>query len=156
MSDPAFDVIAHVIQLSVAPVFLLVAVGSFLNVATQRLARVVDRSRAIEEAFAAANETGDGEELRAKAQAEMMFLDKRISYANASIMVSSASALLVAVIVAVLFIGGLTGFDVAAPVAALFILAMGGVITGLGFFLAEISVATRSLRIQSAVLKRQP
>jgi hypothetical protein len=38
--------IAHSIQLSVAPVFLLSGVGVLLGVLTNRLARVVDRARA--------------------------------------------------------------------------------------------------------------
>ena len=41
--------IAQTIQLSVTPVFLLVATGSLLNVIAGRLARVVDRSRTLME-----------------------------------------------------------------------------------------------------------
>lgn len=40
--------IAHVIQLSVAPVFLLAGIGSILGVMANRLARVVDRARILE------------------------------------------------------------------------------------------------------------
>ena len=148
MSDPAFDVIAHLIEISVAPVFLLVAVGSFLNVATQRLARVVDRARAIEDQ-ALSGALADKASL-----AELATLDKRITYANRAIMLSSVSALLVAIDVAVLFVGGLTGADVWIPVAILFIAAMAGVISGLGFFLAEISVATRTLRVRASLISR--
>lgn len=43
--------IAHLIQLAVAPVFLLAGIGSMLNVLAQRLARVVDRARRIESDF---------------------------------------------------------------------------------------------------------
>jgi hypothetical protein len=38
-----------VIQLSIAPVFMLTAIGSFLAVITQRLARAVDRARELED-----------------------------------------------------------------------------------------------------------
>lgn len=173
MSDPAFEVIAHLIGLSVAPVFLLVAVASFLNVATQRLARVVDRARAIEDRSLRQNFADDHANTPSEfpapisstapiqategtdySQVELAALDRRISYANASIMISSVAALLVAIDVAILFIGGLTGANIAVPVAVLFILAMGCVITGLGFFLAEISVATRTLRVRSGALRR--
>jgi hypothetical protein len=41
--------IAHVIQLAVAPVFLLTGVGAVLAVLTQRLARIIDRARVLEE-----------------------------------------------------------------------------------------------------------
>ena len=38
----------QIIQLSIAPVFLIAGIGTLLNVLTSRLARVVDRGRAIE------------------------------------------------------------------------------------------------------------
>jgi hypothetical protein len=41
--DPTIAPIARVIQLSVAPVFLLSGIGAMLSVMTNRLARVVDR-----------------------------------------------------------------------------------------------------------------
>ena len=44
----SFGDITHVIQLAVAPVFLLTGVGTLLAVLTNRLARAVDRSRVVE------------------------------------------------------------------------------------------------------------
>ena len=51
MASSALDVelIAHVIQLAVAPVFLLMAVGSVLGILTSRLARIIDRGRRLTE-----------------------------------------------------------------------------------------------------------
>ena len=46
--DSGITGIAHVIQLSVAPVFLLSGIGAMLAVMTNRLARVIDRARALE------------------------------------------------------------------------------------------------------------
>jgi len=46
---PAISSIAQTIQLAIAPVFLLAGIGSILNVLAGRLARVVDRSRVLEE-----------------------------------------------------------------------------------------------------------
>jgi len=43
--------IAHVIQLSIAPVFLISGVATFLSVLTNRLARIVDRARVLESKF---------------------------------------------------------------------------------------------------------
>lgn len=40
--------VAHVIQLAVAPVFLLTGVGAILSVLVNRLGRVVDRFRVLE------------------------------------------------------------------------------------------------------------
>ena len=39
--------VAHVIQLSVGPVFLLTGIGAMLSVLTSRLARIVDRFRTL-------------------------------------------------------------------------------------------------------------
>ncbi|MBV8496405.1 MAG: DUF2721 domain-containing protein, partial [Gammaproteobacteria bacterium] len=44
--------IAHLIQSSVAPVFLLSGVAATLGVLTNRLARIVDRARKLEEGLA--------------------------------------------------------------------------------------------------------
>jgi len=46
--DSGITAVAHVIQLSVAPVFLLSGIGAMLAVMTNRLARVIDRARTLE------------------------------------------------------------------------------------------------------------
>jgi hypothetical protein len=138
--------VSATIQLSIAPVFLLVAIGSFLNVMTQRLGRVVDRARAVEEAF----EREADEKKRADERRELRALDKRIRYANWSIALSAFAALVVAIDVALLFAGAMSGIKLMTAAAILFIVAIIGLIGGLGFFLAEITVATRSLRVRAA------
>lgn len=146
------DGIGRIIQLSVAPVFLLVAIGSFLNVATQRLARVVDRSRTLKKEIAGEPEGP----ARAAAIVELGGLSKRISFANYAIYLWSAAALLVAIDVALLFAGALAGAPLYGVVAALFALAMLAVIGGFGFFMAEISVATRTLRMRTDAILAKP
>ena len=138
--------VSATIQLSIAPVFLLVAIGSFLNVTTQRLGRVVDRARAVEVTFE--NEQDDRK--RVEERRELRALDRRIRYANMSIALSAFAALVVAIDVALLFAGAMSGVKLMAPAAVLFIVAIMGLIGGLGFFLAEITVATRSLRVRAA------
>ncbi len=49
------DVIAHVIQLSIAPVFLLTGIGALLGVMMQRIARIIDRARSLEDLLPAAD-----------------------------------------------------------------------------------------------------
>ena len=48
MGDIEISPIAHVIQLSVAPVFLLSGIGAMLAVMTNRLGRIIDRARTLE------------------------------------------------------------------------------------------------------------
>src|SRR5437868_4699747 len=52
MAPNGVNNIVPVIQLAIAPVFLLTAVGTLIGVLTNRLARAVDRSRALEEHLA--------------------------------------------------------------------------------------------------------
>ncbi|MGZ8348235.1 MAG: DUF2721 domain-containing protein, partial [Allosphingosinicella sp.] len=50
LPTPSFELtqLAQIIQLAVAPVFLLAGLGAFLNVCAGRLARIVDRARGLE------------------------------------------------------------------------------------------------------------
>lgn len=146
----AFADIAHVIELSVAPVFLLVAIGSFLNVMTSRLGRVVDRARMLE------SELGGIEDPRRRTTCinELKTLDRRMVYSNAAINFCVISALLVALVVALLFLGDLAGADTPLAVAILFVLAMIGIIGGLCAFLFEIAIATRTVRVRAELLRK--
>ena len=46
--DSGITAVAHAIQLSVAPVFLLSGIGAMLAVMTNRLSRIIDRARVLE------------------------------------------------------------------------------------------------------------
>ncbi|MDP1891290.1 MAG: DUF2721 domain-containing protein [Gemmatimonadaceae bacterium] len=134
--------IARVIQLSVAPVFLLMSVTGLLNVLTGRLARVIDRARVIERD----RTSGDVAEER-MALERLHTLAVRARWINIAISLSVASAIFVASVVAVLFASAFWGTDYRGLVAGLFISAMAALIVGLIYFLREISLATSSLRI---------
>ncbi len=134
--------IAHAIQLSVAPVFLLSGIGVLLNVLTSRLARVVDRARPLEERHELADAAAAAE-LRAR----LSWLAKRARLMNAAITMSTISALLVALVVALLFSSAFVRITLALPVAALFIAAMLSLIGALLAFLIEVRIATLTLRI---------
>ena len=141
--------VGAVIELSLAPVFLLVAIGAILNVLTQRLARVIDRARDLKNA---ALELGETQPDHITIN-ELAALDRRMSYANWAINLCVLSALVVAFLVALLFLSIFTDHDASDAVALLFIGATGGLILGLCFFVAEISVATRTVRVRSEFLR---
>lgn len=129
--------ITHAIQLAVAPVFLLTAIATMLNVMSGRLARVVDRRRAVETRLAGGAEDGGD-------RAELVLLDQRAGIIYRAILSTVLSALLVCLVVAGAFIGVLLGLDTAKAVAALFILSMGALIAGLSLLLREIYLAVRT------------
>ena len=134
--------IAHSIQLSVAPVFLLSGVGVLLGVLTNRLARVVDRARAAAERHASA-EGATADELHG----QLVQFARRARLMNAAITLSTISALLVAIVVALLFGATFIRFNLATSVALLFIAAMVSLVGALVAFLAEVRIATLTIRI---------
>ncbi|HEY0043003.1 MAG TPA: DUF2721 domain-containing protein [Allosphingosinicella sp.] len=148
ISDQSLPVsaIAHLIQLAIAPVFLLAGIGAILNVMAQRLARVVDRVRHIEEGYDSFDAAA-----RARTTLELALLTRRMSVVNNAISCCTASALFVCLVVMILFVADLASFSFGRPIALFFIIAMVLLIAGLILFLYEIRLAMRSLRIRREV-----
>lgn len=140
--------IAHLIQLAIAPVFLLAGIGAILNVMANRLARVVDRVRTLERGFGAY----EAEE-EARARTEIRVLARRIRLVNNAITGCTASALFVCLVVAVIFAADFFSLEIGRSIAVLFILAMGLLIIGLILFLMEVRLAARSLRVRPESLR---
>jgi hypothetical protein len=130
--------ITRVIQLAVAPVFLLTAIGTLIAVLNVRLGRNVDRRRGIEEELRGTAEKTD--EQRA-AQRELRLLARRIRLIYFAMLSAGLGALLVCLVVAGAFIGALVAVDISREVAVLFILAMFAVIGCLSMFLREVFLA---------------
>lgn len=138
----AIETIAGVIQLAVAPVFLLAGIAGMLNVLSQRLSRVVDRTRAVERHI----QRETHERRISSLQAETSGLWKRIRLVNWSIRMFVSGALLVCLVIVALFLGELANLNLLVTIAILFMGAMGLLIVGLILFLFEVSVSTRTMR----------
>jgi len=138
--------IAHVIQLAVAPVFLLSGMAGLLAVLTNRLGRIIDRARRLEEKLAPSAPTATPPEAAA-IHADLATLSRRARLINAAVTLCTSSALLICAVIAVLFLSAFLRFDLTATVAFLFVAAMLALFGGLLFFLREVFVATASLRI---------
>ena len=134
--------VAHVIQLSVAPVFLLTAIGTILGVLSGRLARIVDRARVLMGVIGAA-----APEKRPAAEAELAILVRRRHLVNLAITSGTTTALLVCVLIATAFVGFLADADFSIALAVLFIGAMAAFVIALLLFLREILIAVGSLRL---------
>lgn len=132
--------VAHVIQLAVAPVFLLTGIGAILSVLINRLGRVVDRFRALEKLPAELADAG-----RAAASVEMNRLSRRARMVHWAIGFCTSSALLVCMVIATMFIGSVTGVQTPFVIATLFIGAMLALVVGLLCFLREIALAKGSI-----------
>jgi hypothetical protein len=134
--------VAHVIQLAVAPVFLLTGVGAILSVLVNRLGRVVDRFRTLERAQADI----DGNAL-ASVTLEMANLAQRARMIHWAIGLCTSSALLVCIVIGTLFVGSITAVETPSLIAALFILSMLALVAGLLCFLREIALATGGIHV---------
>jgi hypothetical protein len=134
--------IAHVIQLSVAPVFLLTGVGAILSVLANRVARIVDRARALHTQPAA----GDSSE-QSEVRSELRTLAYRARLINWAISLCVICALLISTLIVALFICAFWSVNASSMVASLFTAAMLALIGGLLCFLREVYVATANIRI---------
>ncbi|MDD5462865.1 MAG: DUF2721 domain-containing protein [Methylococcales bacterium] len=132
--------IAHAIQLAVAPVFLVTGVASILSVLTNRLARIIDRSR-----FLHKSSLPDSE-INQAAQTELKILKKRARLIHWAIGLCTTCLLLICSVVAVLFLGAFIGLDMAVIIASLFVAAMLCLIMALINFICEIYLATAHVR----------
>jgi hypothetical protein len=137
--NPNLTDISHVIQLAVAPVFLLTAIATLINALNTRLGRIVDRRRVVQERMRA-SEPGEAE----AADLEIANLQRRIRLIYFAIFCAVLSALLVCLVVAGAFLGALLGIDLARSVATVFIGAMLAMISGLSLFLREVYLAVRT------------
>ena len=133
--------IAHVIQLAVAPVFLLSGVAATLMVLTNRMARIVDRGRNLETALPTA-----GEGAAAAMHRELGTLNRRARLIHHAITLCTTCALLICVVIIMLFVGALLTTEFASLTALVFIAALCAYLGALVSFLQEIKAATSSLR----------
>jgi hypothetical protein len=134
--------IAHAIQLALAPVFLLSGIGVFLGVLTSRLARVVDRARAIERELrhASGNEP-DG------AREQLRVMARRARFINYAITFATIGGFCTALVVALIFGSTFVPMNLAAYVAVLFVFAMISLLAAFLSFLVEVRIAVAALRI---------
>lgn len=139
--DPSVSAVAQVIQLAVAPVFLLTGVAATLGVLANRLARIIDRARVLE----ARRDSVSGDVARIVDDLRHLSDRARLVYRAIALLVFSA--LLVGFVIISLFLGVFLGVEMGGVIAVLFISAMLTFIGALMFFLREVFIATRGLRI---------
>ena len=135
--------LALIIQLAVAPVFLLAGIAGFLNVMSGRLGRIVDRARVVGLRELRLSDP----EQKAICSLELKILWRRAKITNWSIGLCTAAALLVCSLIVSLFVGGFWKLHIGILIVGLFVLALLFLIVALMLFLKEVQLATRTLRI---------
>jgi hypothetical protein len=142
--------ITHTIQLAIAPVFLLTALGTTLSVFTARLSRIVDRARRVE-----ARLGDEGGPARERSVRELRMIEGRVRLIHWALTLGTTAALLVCCLIAVAFLGYLFEAGVATGMAVLFVAAMAAYIGALVCFLREVFVAIATVRFRLPAQARQ-
>lgn len=127
--------VQQVVQLSLAPAFLLGAIGAVMNVIMNRMIWVATRIDKIEDV--AANQR------KSRQQAELRWLQQRRKFAQTATLFTTASAVMISTVIALLFIAAYITAQIGTLIAALWVLTMALLIIGLAFFLAETRLAAR-------------
>lgn len=138
--DPhtSITTVASVIQLAVAPVFLLTGIAGLLSVMATRLGRITDRARVLERRLAVANQ----QDVKETLNRELTKLWRRIRLINRALTLGTLGALLVCVVIVTLFVGDVITVDLSNAIVVLFVAAMVSLIGALLFFIREVSLAT--------------
>ncbi|TCD02021.1 DUF2721 domain-containing protein [Erythrobacteraceae bacterium CFH 75059] len=130
--------VQSVVQLSLAPAFLLAGIGAIMNVMTNRLIWVANRIERIEQS---AREGTAGSSVR-----DLPALEQRRIYAQGAVMLSTAAALIISVVIALLFVSAFIQPRIGVLIAGFWILSMVLLVGGLALFLLETRVATHRNR----------
>ena len=140
--EPHVSDIARTIQLAVAPVFLLTALGTILGVLSTRLGRIVDRARILADRMGSLPASAQG-----PLREEMEILARRRRLVNLAITSGTIAALLVCLLIAGAFVGFILRADFSVAVAALFVAAMAAFVVALLLFLREVLLAVGSFHV---------
>ena len=134
--------IGHVIQLAVAPVFLLTGVSGLLGVLTNRLARIIDRARTLEQQSVHAAAVD-----QSRLHDELRLLSRRARLINTAVSLSTLCALLICAVIVALFLGAFLATDLSLLIGLIFTGGMLALFWALVSFLREIRLAIRTMRI---------
>jgi hypothetical protein len=132
-----------ILQVAIGPVILISGVGLLLLSMTNRLGRVIDRSRLLVEAR---RKLPENEQARLSSQLEI--LSRRADFVRAAIIYATISLLLVAVMIIVLFLEALLRLDIAVLVILLFVGCMSSLIVSLIYFIWDINLSLSALKVE--------
>lgn len=132
-----------ILQVAIGPVVLISGVGLLLLTMTNRLARVIDRSRLLSRELRQSTTTDPGRVL-----SQLKIFSKRANIIQRAISLASLSLLLAAILVIVLFLATLLRWEVAWLISTIFILVMIALIGSLIDFIRDINQSLVALRLE--------
>ncbi|MEO8634043.1 MAG: DUF2721 domain-containing protein [Gemmatimonadales bacterium] len=136
--DPA-DIL-RIIQAAIAPVVLISGVGLLLLTLTARLGRIVDRTRLL----AAERRLADPQ-ARVTLDAQLAILGRRARFIRLAVALSASSVAMIGILITVLFVGLLLGWNVALAAALLFVASLLSLVAAMLVFVRELFQALTAL-----------
>ncbi len=126
--------VREALELSLAPAFLLVGIGSMMNVMMQRLVWLANRIERL-----CINSTAENPEFlsRLPFEVELDWLTLRRRLARTAIKFSTGAAVVISLVIALLFVSAFIETKVGVLVAVMWVLSVGMLVTGLAYFLRE-------------------
>ncbi len=132
-----------ILQVAIGPVILVSGVGLLLLTMTNRLARVIDRSRSLNDEL----QVVKGQEAQ-RIRGQLQILSRRAVLLRRAITLGAVSVLLAAILVIVLFLTALLQWEVAWLIGAIFIGSMASLIGSLTAFIRDLNQALLALRLE--------
>ena len=144
--------VSQLIQLSVAPVFLLAGVAGLLNVFTGRLSRIIDKVDKLDKYEDENHPDTKDKELSQKLIQRRKFLTMRMKNTNLAILFATSTGLLISLVIVTMFLSAIFQFKDSIFIASLFILAMICLIISLFLFLKEIFYTTSFIKSKKSYI----
>jgi hypothetical protein len=141
------QLVIEMIQLALTPVFLIVGIGQLLNVVTNRVSRIIDRARWLDQQPKSKRPDSN---IKTK---ELAALDKRLKFANWAVTFLTGAAVIICLDIILLIVNGLVTYNLDQAVLIIFITSIISITGGLLSFFIEVSLATTTLKVNLQQIK---
>ena len=138
--------VQQIVSLSLAPAFLLAAIGAIMNVLVSRMIWIANRIERIDDRIEDGQTDPQDE--------ERVWLEKRRALAQVAVMFGTGAASVISLVIALLFISAWIEAQIGTLIAACWILTMVLLIIGLIYFFRETRLAAIGIRHPRSPRKR--
>ena len=139
------DSLLPMIQLAITPVILITGLGSLMLTMTNRLGRIVDRTRIL---AGQARLAAPGEE-RAHIESQLRILFRRAGFVRRAVSLATTSMFVSGLLVVMIFLSALLRIEAGFVLLALFVAAIGLLLGALIYFMRDINQALKALEIEA-------
>jgi hypothetical protein len=141
MNLPTQDNVLPIIQLAITPVILMSGIGAVLLSMTQRMGRIVDRTRTLAAQLRTEKDTAEGAHL----VAQLNVLFRRAKWMRFAMTMATMSVFVSGLLVVVIFVSALTQHELSLAILMLFITSVSLLLLGLAAFIRDVFLSLRAL-----------